>query len=155
MAQLDTYLSIEEPEDPLHFPAALVAADMVTIGQFYSKISKAIGALGNGAFVNPPRNQIGPDLLGVTRSRDHQWLVRIIRTPEQLVKEKDPIAAALLKKYKNLSMPNLGVSDAEVQYLLGYIEAQTAARDKETAIGSDPGVTKSGVTGNASSRPNQ
>jgi protein SCO1/2 len=99
-------------------------------------------------------DKIGPDLLGVTKTRDHEWLLRIIQTPEQLVSEKDPIATALLKKYKNLSMPNLGVSDAEVQYLLGYIEAQTAARDKETAVGGDAGATKPGVTGNASGRSN-
>jgi hypothetical protein len=79
MAQLDTYLSIEEPEDPLHFPAARVAADMVTIGQFYTMISKAIGALGNGAFVNPPRNQIGPDLL------DEAIVVTNVATAQQAI----------------------------------------------------------------------
>lgn len=63
MTQLETYLSIEEPDDPLQFPSALAAAETVTIGDFYAKISAAIGALGNGAFVNPPRNQVGPDLM--------------------------------------------------------------------------------------------
>jgi rubrerythrin len=63
MTQLETYLSIEEPDDPLQFPTALAAAETVTIGDFYAKIAKAIIALGNGAFVNPPRNQVGPDLM--------------------------------------------------------------------------------------------
>jgi len=63
MAQLETYLSIEQPEDPLQFPAAMAVDDTITIGEFYTKISKAIGVLGNGAFVNPPRNQVGPDLM--------------------------------------------------------------------------------------------
>lgn len=63
MAQLETYLAIEEPDDPLQFPVALAAVDSVTIGEFYTKISKAIGALGDGAFVKPPRNQVGPDLM--------------------------------------------------------------------------------------------
>jgi protein SCO1 len=74
---------------------------------------------------------IGPDLLGVTRIRSHKWLVRIIQKPEQLLKEKDPIATALLKKYKNVRMPNLGTSDQELDYLLNYIASQTAARGKE------------------------
>jgi hypothetical protein len=64
MQQLETYLSIEQPEDPLEFPtAALAADDTITIGQFYTKIAKAIAVLGNGIFVKPPRNQVGPELM--------------------------------------------------------------------------------------------
>jgi rubrerythrin len=63
MAQLETYLTIEQPEDPLQFPTRLAESDSITIGEFYTKISAAIGVLGNGIFVNPPRNQVGPDLM--------------------------------------------------------------------------------------------
>jgi hypothetical protein len=63
MTQLETYLSIEEPDDPLQFPTLALAEPSITIGEFYAKISKAIGILGNGIFVNPPRNQVGPDLM--------------------------------------------------------------------------------------------
>jgi len=76
---------------------------------------------------------IGPDLLGVVKIRDRQWLIRMIQQPDELLEKKDPIAVALLKKYNGVRMPNLGTSDAETGYLLGYIEAQTAARDKEAA----------------------
>jgi hypothetical protein len=62
MTQLQTFLQIEEPEDPLNFKA-LAVTDTITIGQFYDAISKAIGVLGDGAFVDPPRNQVGPDLM--------------------------------------------------------------------------------------------
>jgi rubrerythrin len=61
--QLATFLQIEEPEDPLTIKAAAVAADTITIGEFYTAISDAIAALGNGAFVDPPRNQVGPALM--------------------------------------------------------------------------------------------
>jgi hypothetical protein len=60
--QLATFLTIEEPEDPIVFPT-LTAAEGITIGQFYDAISAAIALLGNGAFVDPPRNQVGPDLM--------------------------------------------------------------------------------------------
>jgi hypothetical protein len=64
MAQLQTFLDIEEPEDPIDFPVgATLAGPQITIGQFYTAISNAIAVLGNGAFVNPPRNQVGPDLM--------------------------------------------------------------------------------------------
>jgi hypothetical protein len=67
MSQLQTFLQIEEPEDPLNYRVVptvqLAALPSITIGQFYTAISDAIGLLGDGAFVNPPRNQVGPDLM--------------------------------------------------------------------------------------------
>jgi len=51
------------PDDPLQFPTALAESDTITIGEFYTKISTAIGVLSPGIFVNPPRNQVGPDLM--------------------------------------------------------------------------------------------
>jgi protein SCO1/2 len=87
---------------------------------------------------------IGPDLLGVTHTRDHTWLARIIQTPNQLLQERDPMATALLKKYNTVHMPNLGVGDLERDLILGYIEAQTAARDKQAAVAGEA-ATKSGA----------
>ena len=62
----DTFMVIEEPEDPLKFPApaAVAALDQpLTIGQFYRKIEKQIKDLGDQAFFSIPRHQIGPDLM--------------------------------------------------------------------------------------------
>lgn len=65
MAQLDAFLSIEEPEHPLQFPSfkAAVPDDSITIGEFYTAISDTIGQLGDGIFVPGPRHQVGPDLM--------------------------------------------------------------------------------------------
>lgn len=65
MTQLQTFLQIERPEEPLDFPvlATAEAAPEITIGQFYTAISKAIGLLGDGAFAPGPRYQVGPDLM--------------------------------------------------------------------------------------------
>ncbi|HEX2834863.1 MAG TPA: ferritin-like protein [Thermoanaerobaculia bacterium] len=66
MNQLQTFLDIEQPEDPLNFPTyklQLEAVQPITIGQFYTAISDAIGLLGDSAFVDPPRNQVGPDIM--------------------------------------------------------------------------------------------
>jgi hypothetical protein len=64
MTQLQAFLQIEQPEDPLQFPVrAEAVSDTITIGEFYTRISQAIGELGDGAFVKPPRNQVGPDLM--------------------------------------------------------------------------------------------
>ena len=66
MEQLETYISIEQPEDPLHFPTrnALAETDRITIGEFYTAVAQAIAKLPSSAFHNnPPRNQVGPDLI--------------------------------------------------------------------------------------------
>ena len=64
MAQLQVFLQIEQPEDPLEFQSAnLLDEGGITIGQFYQAISDAIGLLGDGAFSSSPRNQVGPDLM--------------------------------------------------------------------------------------------
>lgn len=58
----DVFMQIEEPDDPLEFPVEFAAAeDSVTIGEFYQRIKESIQALGDGAFVPGPRNQIGPE----------------------------------------------------------------------------------------------
>jgi hypothetical protein len=79
MTQLGTFLQIEEPEDPLNFPSALDETDTITIGEFYATISEAIAALGDGAFVDPPRNQVGPDLM------DESIVVINVATAQQAI----------------------------------------------------------------------
>jgi len=51
-----------------------------------------------------------------------------------MLEEKDPIATALLKKYK-VRMPNTYVGDVDAGYILQYIEEQTAAQEKQASNG--------------------
>ncbi len=62
--QLMTFLQIEQPEDPIAIKRDPGAQDDgITIGEFYQAIIKALSALPATAFYNPPRNQVGPDLM--------------------------------------------------------------------------------------------
>lgn len=88
-------------------------------------------------------DKIGPDLLGVTRVRDHKWLVRMIQYPSDVLKEKDPIATALLKKYNDLPMPHIWLNDDEVKALIGFMDAKTVEHDKQAAGEATPAATKS------------
>jgi nitrite reductase (NO-forming) len=63
--------------------------------------------------------KIGPDLLGVTRRRDDDWIRRWLRSPEEML-AKDPAAQALLRKYHNVPMPNQNLSEAEIRQYLKY-----------------------------------
>ena len=68
-----------------------------------------------------------PDLAGLTSTRDRDWLMRFIAMPDRMLAEKDPIATALFKQYKEIQMPNLGLSRTDIADVIEYIEAQTAA----------------------------
>jgi protein SCO1/2 len=70
-------------------------------------------------------NPLGPDLLGVTGKRERAWLKRWLAEPDKMLAEKDPLAMALLSEYDNLAMPNLGLSDVEIQALLIYIDEES------------------------------
>lgn len=60
LTQLETYLSIEEPEHPLDFAHDIppVPSGHVTIGMFYTAILNAIETLGEAAFTGDPARQV-------------------------------------------------------------------------------------------------
>lgn len=74
----------------------------------------------SGEDTNAPR--IGPDLHAVTQHRDHAWLVRWIMAPDQVLASGDPIATGLLAAYHGLPMPNLRMSLADAELVLGYLD---------------------------------
>lgn len=68
---------------------------------------------------------LGPDLKGVVERRERAWLTRFLREPDVMLKENDPLAQALLTKYGNVPMPNLRLSDADIQALIEFLQAET------------------------------
>jgi hypothetical protein len=57
----DTFMVIEEPENPLNFPAAALAEKPLTIGEYYTEVQKRIVHAGEGIFTgNPARQVSGP-----------------------------------------------------------------------------------------------
>lgn len=70
-------------------------------------------------------DKIGPDLAGASERKDRAWLTRFIVSPSRVLAEKDEYALALLARYKNVRMPNLGMSENDASDLIAYIEAQT------------------------------
>jgi protein SCO1/2 len=83
-------------------------------------------------------DSIGPDLRGLTNTRDPNWLRRIIQAPETLLDEGDPLANALLKKYKNVRMPNLHFDAETTDLLIGYMEKRSAALNAQAATQARP-----------------
>jgi protein SCO1 len=85
----------------------------------YAKRCGACHTIGGG-------DAIAPDLLGVTDRRDRPWLTRFVAAPNQMVAAGDAAALALEKKYQ-VPMPNLRLSDDEVNAVIDYLHAQSEA----------------------------
>lgn len=101
----------------------------IDMGQYlFATRCAACHTIGNG-------DKIGPDLLGVTNVRDRAWLARIITDSNKLIEEKDPIATALFKKYKEVRMPPLGLPQADVNTLIEYMKTQTASLGNRAKTG--------------------
>lgn len=78
-------------------------------------------------------DQIAPDLQGVTRRRTRAWLVTMIQRPALLLNQQDPVAVALLMKYK-VHMPDMKVTSAELDDLLAYFEAESGGDVTEATV---------------------
>ena len=66
----------------------------------------------------------GPDLLGVTERRSVAWLKQWLHAPEAMF-ASDSIAKGLLADAKGIKMPNLHLSDADIDALLSYLAEES------------------------------
>lgn len=87
-------------------------------------------------------DKIGPDLLGVTNIREHDWLAKFIATPDKVLAEKDPTATALFEKYRQVIMPNLRLAPVDLESLLNFLQTQngTPRADASAAMAGEAGV---------------
>lgn len=76
----------------------------------------------------------GPDLLGVIKKRDREWLERWLAEPDKVLAEGDPIAIQLLEEFNNVPMPNLALTNSEVQDLLAYLETAEPGSSEVVAL---------------------
>jgi protein SCO1/2 len=110
----------------LALPAGAVAQGSFTVDPALAKTGKKLwqnrgcsGCHGIG------KKQAGPDLAGVSDRRDADWLRRWLKDTDSML-QTDSIAQAMLAEWNNIKMPNLKLSDADVDALLHYIAQETA-----------------------------
>jgi hypothetical protein len=65
---------------------------------------------------------VGPDLQGVTARRERDWLARWIKEPDKMLAEGDPIGTQQLQEFNNVPMPNLGMTEQQVDTLIAYLQ---------------------------------
>jgi hypothetical protein len=69
----------------------------------------------------------GPDLFGVTERRSIDWLKAFLKDTNAML-ETDPIAQALLKEFHGARMPNIVMTDPEIEGLIHYLQRKTNDR---------------------------
>lgn len=70
-----------------------------------------------------------PDLAGVTKRREPQWLRRWLTDPDKM-RETDPVAQELSEKYPEV-MPYLGLEPEEIEALLVYLQQEGKSPENE------------------------
>lgn len=89
----------------------------------------ACHTVGGGEKREVDEHRVGPDLLHVEKRRDKKWLDSWMMRPDQMLKDKDPIATKLFTEYNEIVMPNFRLTKSEVDNLLGYIAEESASAD--------------------------
>lgn len=113
----------------LAFPAALAAQEAAGLTPDPAQAKKgqslwnSRGCTGCHSIGHGKRS--GPDLAGVLERRELGWLRRWLKNPTQML-ETDSVAQALLAQYNNTKMPNLRLSDADIESLLQFIASESA-----------------------------
>jgi protein SCO1 len=77
--------------------------------------------------------RIGPDLRDVHERRKESWLVKFITQPDKMLKEKDPIALALNKKFPVAVMPSLGLTETDARDVMAYLKNKSTFLQKARA----------------------
>jgi cytochrome c2 len=113
-------------------PLANAATDAEAGKQAFEQKCVACHTVGKG-------NLVGPDLKGVTERRPREWLEQWIAAPDAMLAKKDPVAIALLHEFRDVPMPNQGLTPAEVRAILAFLQNPDAA-GAGTAAASAPAV---------------
>jgi mono/diheme cytochrome c family protein len=71
--------------------------------------------------------RVGPDLKGVHERRDDAWLRTMIQFPSRLL-DSDADARALVTEFKGVRMPDLGLTNEQVQALVELLKTCSAAK---------------------------
>jgi protein SCO1/2 len=141
---LDSFRNMKPAQGKENTESAAIHLDP---GQYlFAKKCGACHTVGQG-------DKVGPDLAGVTDTRNRDWLMRKIQRPEQLLAEKDPITMTLAEKYGHVNMPNLRVADDDANYLIGYLVSRTSELQRQ-ARAERNAVNKPVDSASGTARPN-
>jgi mono/diheme cytochrome c family protein len=120
------YLDIGTPRPepaPAPTPASpgvrpVTAADLAAGQQLYDASCAGCHTIGGGATV-------GPDLARISDRRPREFIIRYTFEPDVVQAEGHPVAIELAAAY-SFPMPNVGVTRAEAEQILAFIDQRSA-----------------------------
>jgi protein SCO1/2 len=125
--QLGSWLSnwkLPQPTDRNYADAPAVRNITAAEEMFRARCSSC-HTVGGGDKNEVEERRVGPDLLNVTKQRDRAWLLHWMMRPDEMLAQQDALAVKLFNEYKQITMPNLRLSQDEAEGLLGYIEEES------------------------------
>jgi len=130
----------------LLFSVVLSACTSGEKQNFGKEISKDEEQIKNGKAIfqqecsnchNFTSNAIGPNLSGLTRKVETEWIRNFIQNPQDKIDLKDPRAVALLEKYKTVMPAYAGLGEEKINSLLSYLhtfEMVVPDQDPDTPV---------------------
>lgn len=100
------------------------------------RVDDALAAMGRSLFVRKDcqgchtigrGRAAGPDLSGVVERRTIEWLKQFMKETSRML-DSDPIAQAMLREHRNFRMPDLRLTDGDIDALIHYIQRTTVER---------------------------
>jgi hypothetical protein len=82
---------------------------------------------------------VGPDLEGITKKRNADWLKKWINSSSELIASGDADAIAIFEEYGKVAMTDFYFEDADMEVLLAYLESPPVEEVKVATDGE--GVT--------------
>lgn len=95
-------------------------------GSYYNQNCSACHSIGEG-------DKIGPDLAGLSKRRDTDWIVKFVNYPSGMMEgdaeepgyeKPDPVAKKLYALYKPMTMTEFELDKAKVEAILKYIDSK-------------------------------
>jgi len=83
--------------------------------EIFNRICKVCHTIGQGKLV-------GPDLAGVTKRYDPEWIIPFVQSSQTVIKSGDPVAVARFEEFNKLIMPDNPVSRSDVLAIIQFIE---------------------------------
>lgn len=112
----------------LAMPAAAQDAEPSPSALLFGKRCGGCHTLGEG-------DRAGPDLVGVLKRRDREWVKGFIQNPDSYFDKGDQTALGLLSKFNGVRMPAQALTPEELDGMLAYFEECTTKGGCKLVLG--------------------
>ncbi len=89
---------------------------------------------------------VGPDLGGTPQRLEQKWMIRFIRSSQDMIKSGDTAAIAIYNQYNKIPMPDNAYSDEQIISIIEYIDVTGKGTPANTVIAENIDIPYSAET---------